>query len=124
MLAPQDREYKRILESRRPYYSDLSSKTTRNLFSNVLRLLFANERKIDVLRIKLSKSISFRIQNTFERIDRLGKGYIVDSDIVTFLQISDIAFINKDVDLLMARWDKNRDGIISYSEFSHDLYPA
>ncbi len=114
-MSPQDREYKRILECRRPYNAELLY-STKSLLQIVLRLLFSTERKVESWRQRLDRTPGFRVQVAFDRIDRLGKGYFTDTDFISYLQRNGISYLNKDIDMLLSRYDKNRDGIVGYTE--------
>lgn len=86
MLAPHDREYRRILESRRPAYPltnriDVFTLTTRYLLQDLLSLLVNTETKVEGQRQRLNKMIRFSPRGAFEKIDRLDKAYISETDV-------------------------------------------
>jgi hypothetical protein len=124
MIAPQDREYRRLLEVRRPtsdYYSrsnraDIFLTATKFNLQSVLRLLISSEVKVEGWRQRLDKTIGFRTKAAFDSIDRADKSYFNESDLVEFLRRNDISYLTKDLDLLLSRFDKNRDGIVNYTE--------
>jgi Ca2+-binding EF-hand superfamily protein len=121
MIAPLDREYKRILESRRPssdYYprTEAFLSSTRISLQNVLRLLISSETKAESWRQRLDRTVGFRVRSAFDAIDRLEKGYFNESDLVAFFRRNDINYLSKDLDLILSRFDKNRDGIVGYTE--------
>ena len=88
MLATVDREFRRKLENRLPSIcnprhnkSDNLLPSTRIAFQNLLRLLIKSEMKIESMRQKLNRLSRFSIKNIFERIDKLEKNYLLDSDV-------------------------------------------
>jgi Ca2+-binding EF-hand superfamily protein len=129
MITPLDIEYKRIIESRRPSSelyprstrSDIFLPSTKSSLQKVLRLLISSEGKVESWRQRLERATGFRIKNAFDAIDRLEKSHFNESDLVTFLRRNDINYLTKDLDLLLARFDKNRDGIVGYSEVIYFL---
>jgi hypothetical protein len=119
MISPNDKEYKRTLELRRPSYikgPDCFLPSTKFLLQSVLKLVFSSEAKVEGWRQRLDRTSGFRMRLTFDKIDRIDKGYYHESDLIGFLQRSNITYLNKDLDLLFARFDKNRDGLVSYAE--------
>jgi hypothetical protein len=90
MLSPVDAEYKRMLENRLPssslygskrFRSDVFLTSTKLVFQEFLRLVINLESRIEVLRQRLNRMTRFSVRTIFERFDRLGKGWIVDSDV-------------------------------------------
>jgi hypothetical protein len=127
MLAPLDREYRRLLEARRPsldYYprsgrADVFLTATKFNLQSVMRLLISSEAKIEGWRQRLDRTIGFRVKCAFDSIDRDDKGYFNENDMVSFLRRFDISYLSKDLDLILYRFDRNRDGLVSFTEVSH-----
>jgi hypothetical protein len=90
--------------------------STKFQLQSVLKLIFSSESKVEGWRQRLDRSSCFIIKSVFDRIDRIEKGYFHESDLIGFLQRSNITYLNKDLDLLFARFDKNRDGLVSFVE--------
>lgn len=89
MLSPVNLEYRRMLESRSPSLYNLRRfkvnvflTSTKLVFQDFLRLVLSMESRIELLRQRLSRMIRFNVRAIFERIDRLGKGWIIDSDVI------------------------------------------
>lgn len=119
MVSPNDKEYKRTLEIRRPSYirgPDCFLPSTKFLLQSVLKLIISSEAKVEGWRQRLDRISGFRVRSIFDKIDRIDKGYFHESDLIGFLQRSNITYLNKDLDLLFARFDKNRDGLVSFVE--------
>lgn len=88
MLAPVDREYRRKIENRLPSIcnprhskSDNLLPSTRLAVQDFLKLLIQTELSLESWRQRLNRLSRFSIKNIFERIDRLDKGYLIDSDV-------------------------------------------
>jgi hypothetical protein len=88
MLTPVDAEYRRMLESRIPslygsrrYKSDVFLTSTKVTFQEFLRLVLNIESRIELVRQRLNRMVRFNARTMFERIDRLAKGWIADSDV-------------------------------------------
>ena len=117
MISPIDREYKRTLELRRPNSrSEIFVSTTMYLFQNVLNILISTEKKVEDWRHRFYRTPGFRIKSAFDKIDKYMIGYFVEHDLITFFNKYSISYLNKDIELLIARYDRDRDGIVNYSE--------
>jgi hypothetical protein len=89
MLTPVNIEYRRMLESRIPslnnlrrFKSDVFLTSTKLIFQEFLRLVLTMESRIELLRQRLNRIIRFNVRTIYERIDRLGKGWIIDTDVI------------------------------------------
>jgi Ca2+-binding EF-hand superfamily protein len=129
MVSPVDREYRRMLENRTPNkfsssYNkvDVFLTSTKLLLSNLFNILIKVETRLEGWRQRLNNLPRFNIRLIFDKIDRLGRNFIEDNDITSYLIRHDIKHLNRDVDYLFLRFDKDRDGRINYTEVSHKLY--
>ena len=117
MISPNDKEYKRTLELRKPNNrSDVFISTTMYLFQNMMMLLISTENKVEEWRKRLNRQPGFRIKSAFDKIDKYMIGYFVEHDLITYFNKYSISYLNKDIELLLGRFDKDRDGIVNYSE--------
>ncbi len=89
MISPVDAEFKRMLENRLPslygskrYRTDVFLTSTRACFQDFLRLIISAEARIELLRQRLNRLSRFSIRSIFEKFDRLGKGWIIDTDVI------------------------------------------
>jgi len=64
----------------------------------------------------------FNIYDAFHEIN--DKGVVNANDIRRFLRRVTLAFSEEDISALMRRIDKNRDGNVSYMEFSAAVLPS
>jgi len=59
-------------------------KETNFCFQNLLRNLLNVECRIEILRQRFNRLSRLDLRKTFEKIDKLGKGYILDIDVILF----------------------------------------
>jgi len=129
MFLPIDREYNRVLKNR--ICLDYHVKCTPDVFSfesryavtNLLKALISAENNAEMWRQKFYNIKSFYARVIYDKIDVLGKNYITSDDFTRNFKINSVFYSSKDLDLLMFKFDKNRDGRISYSEFIDELSP-
>lgn len=93
MLAPFDREYRRMIETRVPSYpytnrNEVFSLSTKYLLQDLLTSLVNSEVKIEEGRQKLNKLSRFSARLAFEKLDRLDKTYISETDVKYNLYVS------------------------------------
>lgn len=88
LIAPVDREYRRMVENRlpsnyTPKYSkqDVFLATTKSHLQNLFNLHLRAEARLEGWRQTLNKLLRFNIRQLFEKIDRLDKGYFTDADV-------------------------------------------
>lgn len=88
MLTPVDNEYRRMLENRVPslyssrrFKADVFLTSTKVTFQEFLRLVLNIESRLEVLRQRLNRMVRFNVRTMFERVDRLAKGWVVESDV-------------------------------------------
>lgn len=65
----------------------------------------------------------FDLSLSFKALDMKNKGEIDKNDIAMFLEERHLYVIDKDLRNLMDRFDKNKDGIITYSEYIQEMTP-
>jgi Ca2+-binding EF-hand superfamily protein len=126
IVAPLDREYRRMLEGRLPSgfegrfnKADVFLPTTKLYLQNLMNLHLRSESRIEGWRQRLNKMLRFNTRTIFERIDRLEKGYVNETDLSSYLKRNDVAYLMRDVDLVLIRLDRDRDGRISYLEVKY-----
>mgnify|MGYP000940113490 FL=1 len=66
----------------------------------------------------------FDIYNAFKALDRNENGYITLEEFKDVLRDHGIFFSLDEVMGLLKRFDKNRDGKVSYSEFASEMSPT
>ena len=75
------------------------------------------------MRKRLSKRPGFNIHEAFAAVDSDRNGYITREELKQVLIEYHFYPTDHELSLLIERYDRNRDGRISYSEFSEELMP-
>jgi len=96
---------------------------TRNLFLSTFRTHFTIEEEAETLRKRLSRRPDFNIHEAFLAIDKDNNGYIQRTEIRKILADNGVYASEKDLMMIIQRFDRNNDGRISYSEFMEEIVP-
>jgi len=129
MLTPKDAHLASALSQREPYRStlrdprDAFSSETLQRFAQVLRLLLDCESLSERLRQRLSRRPEFSSYDAFQAIDRDRNGFITLEELREVMEEKGCKVSSRDLKCLMERYDKNRDGRVSYSEFVQEVTP-
>lgn len=129
MLSPRDPEYRRILSNRPGLRAPISnprsafSLETFDRLNRVFRLLLECEMSAERVRQRLSALPRFNYMDAFQTLDKSGDGYITSDEFQEILRQSGFRANRSDLQALMERYDKNRDGRVSYSEFVAEVSP-
>jgi Ca2+-binding EF-hand superfamily protein len=129
MLSPRDPEYRRILSNRPGLRGPISnprsafSLETFDRLNRVFRLLLECEMSAERVRQRLSALPRFNYMDAFQTLDKSGDGYITSDEFQEILRQSGFRANRSDLQALMERYDKNRDGRVSYSEFVAEVSP-
>eukprot|EP00331_Platyophrya_macrostoma_P003972 CAMPEP_0176413816 /NCGR_PEP_ID=MMETSP0127-20121128/4908_1 /TAXON_ID=938130 /ORGANISM="Platyophrya macrostoma, Strain WH" /LENGTH=690 /DNA_ID=CAMNT_0017793637 /DNA_START=31 /DNA_END=2104 /DNA_ORIENTATION=- len=75
-------------------------------------------------RVSLNNNPEFDSYAAFYTLDSLQSGYLKPTDLYAFLTTNKVSCTYSDLDLLFNVYDKNRDGLLSYSEFLNLILPA
>lgn len=81
------------------------------------------EKTCDFLRKKLADRPNFTIQDAFTVLDRDQNGYISIDEFRAILNDYEIIPTTSDLINLMKRYDRNRDGKVSFTEFLNEMTP-
>jgi Ca2+-binding EF-hand superfamily protein len=105
-------------------YSNLFSIETEILLKDYLNALIIGENKVELIRKKIHNTQKdFSIINIFNKIDQGVNKYLTLEDFSYYLKKNNFSFIEKDIALLVNRFDKDRDGRVGFLEFSEEIYP-
>ena len=96
---------------------------TRDLFLNTFRTHFAVEEAAELLRKRLSRRPNFSVHDAFQTVDKDGNGYLTRNEFGRILAESGIYASSEELMQLLDRYDRNKDGRISYSEFMEEMLP-
>ena len=103
-------------------FFDLSDET-----KNIICLLFQNIIEGEKSNENFRKIIGIEEEcNAFDLFNKLKRNYsigIYKEDIANFMKKNKHRLNNKEIELLMDRFDKNKDGMIDYKEFLSEILP-
>lgn len=128
-LLPQSSEYARMIRSRLPFNAVPEDRRrvfdveTQVRLNRVLRIHLDSERVAESLRQRLSRIPSFNLYDAFKVVDKSNDGVITLDEFRSILQDHGLYATTKDLESLMDRYDKDRDGRVSYSEFVQEVRP-
>ena len=129
LFTPTEPEYHRMITNRVPYNVPRSEK--RRVFcgdtlfrlTKTLRLHIETENVAESLRHRLARRPSFSMHEAFQAVDKDRNGYITYDEFRLLLDQHGIFATVQDVESLLDRYDKNKDGRVSYSEFLDEVIP-
>lgn len=129
LFTPKEFEYSRILSNRTAY--NVPRNERRRVFSadttfklgKVLRLHLETENVAESLRHRLARRPSFSLHEAFQAVDKDRNGYITYGEFQNLLEQHGIFATAKDVESLMDRYDKDKDGRVSFTEFLDEVTP-
>ena len=111
-----------ISEKTKDNFFDLSEET-----KNIICLLFQNIIEGEKSNENFRKIIGIEEEcNAFDLFNKLKRNYsigIYKEDIANFMKKNKYRLTNKEIELLMDRFDKNKDGMIDYKEFLSEILP-
>ena len=131
MLVPFDKDYRKAVESRNPSpytpkfnRGDLFLGETNRILGEVFEKMIVSENKIELLRKRISKAYGINVREFVMNVDNEKKGFISCEDLRQLFKekvfnnksSSDINDTNKEVDLCFIRFDRDRDGKVSYDD--------
>ena len=67
--------------------------------------------------------IYYCVENIFNALKKNNKNGIDENDINNFMKMNGRKLCHYEVELLMDRFDKNKDGIIDFDEFFNEIRP-
>ena len=89
----------------------------------VIRTHFNIEESAELLRQRLARRPNFSVHDAFSHCDKSKNGYLTGEELRKLLAENKIFVTDSELESLVARYDHNCDGRISYSEFVSELVP-
>ena len=129
LFTPKEHEYYRMMSNRAAY--NVPRHERKRVFgvdtiyklTKTLRLHLETENVAESLRHRLARRPSFSMREAFQAVDRDRNGYITYNEFQALLEQHGIFASVKDVESLLDRYDKDKDGRVSYSEFLDEVTP-
>ena len=81
------------------------------------------EESSELLRKRLQRRPNYNPHTAYAHLDRRENGYLTVDEFRTFLIENKVAVSDCDLKLLVTKYDTNRDGRVSYSEFLAETTP-
>ena len=96
---------------------------TRNMYLSAFRTHFTVEENVEMTRKRLSRRPDFNIHEAYMAIDRDQNGCISRPEIRRILAENGVYATEKDLQMMVNRFDRNSDGRVSYAEFMEEMVP-
>ena len=96
---------------------------TKMTFTEAWKALFRSEVDAEKLRIQTQRKMNFSSHEAFAAMDSDGDQNIDKEDLRQFFSRHCMYVPDKELCGLIERYDKNRDGKISYTEFAQEITP-
>ena len=128
MVVPYDKNYRNIVEKRKPKSccpcksTEIFMFTTKLFLKNLLKDLIDYENKFNIMRKKLF-TLTINLNEIFNNIDINNLGYFYEENLYIYLDKNGLIEDENDSDLLFIRLDKNRDGTVDFNEFEDEFKP-
>lgn len=96
---------------------------TRNMFMSTFRTHFTVEENAEMVRKRLSRRREFNVHDAFEAIDKDSNGFIQRAELRGILADNGVYASEKDLQMIVQRFDRNSDSRVSYAEFMEEMIP-
>ena len=96
---------------------------TKNIIFEFFKEVIEGEKEIENSRIVLNEATNNIYYDLFESIKKRNKLGIENDDIETFMKENEYDVKEEELNIIMEKMDKNRDGLIDYSEFIDEIKP-
>ena len=126
MIVPFEKNQREIVENRQPKYMsankspDFFNEKTKNDLKNLFELIINCEDEINNDRKNLG-TLRLKLKDIFGLLDKDGKGYFEQEEMMVYFTNNALLDNNKEADLLFIRLDKNRNGRIDFQSVEDEL---
>lgn len=96
---------------------------TRGMLLSAFRTHFSVEEQAEQLRQRLQRRPGFRAHDCFQALDWNSNGYLCVDEIRRVMVNNGASASELDMQMMLMRFDKSKDGRISYAEFTDELVP-
>jgi Ca2+-binding EF-hand superfamily protein len=130
-FTPKSSHHSGMLNGRRAHYMhqnhlerrDFFDRETRDQFLKAWRVHLTVEESAELLRKRLGRRPKFSAHDAFSAVDADNNGYLTRDEFGDILKEYGFYASSEEISWLIDRYDKNRDGRISYSEFLDEILP-
>jgi len=105
------------------FNEDLLSSFERNQFNNFLKLLMDGEKEIECNKIDLALKSDFNCEDAFRIFEKDGRGFITKEDLKDGFNSLNLNLNDKEINLIMKRFDLKKKNNINFQEFFDMLVP-
>jgi len=126
MVVPFEKSYRQRVENRPPQSCcpcrspDVFTNKTVYYLKNLFNLIINYENEINNDR-KLLGTVRLKLNDIFGLLDKDGKGYFENNEMIEYFNNNGMLDNNRGADLLFIRLDKNRNGKIDFPEVEDEL---
>lgn len=125
MWIPIDNVFATSLDARgyRDPYATIHDPITKADFLHVLRLTLQVESHAEGVRQRLAERPFFNKSDAFDTLNKFDFGFLTREDFAGLFKKHRFYATNKELNMLMDRFDKDKDEKISYNEFIAEITP-
>lgn len=128
MFLPMDRPTSDILQARRANIghfprSEIFAGVTKDMFASLLRQHINVESYAERIRQRLASRPFFRQSEAFMALDNRSHNFITKDEFGDMLAHHRFFATENELSTLIDRFDKNKDGRVTYSEFVQEITP-
>jgi hypothetical protein len=123
LFLSTEQGYGDMVRQRRPTGRSQFTPATETNLRRVLRLHLTNEANMESLRQRLNGNPNFNAHDAFDILDNDGNNMITRDEFNRLLSMHGINASKKELDVLVGKFDHNRDGRVSYNDFAQEVRP-
>ena len=105
------------------FNQDLLSSFERKQFNNLLQLLMDGEKEIECNKIDLALKSDFNCEDAFRIFEKDGRGFLTKEDLKDGFNLLNLNLNDKDLNLIMKRFDLKKKNNINFQEFFDMMVP-
>ena len=105
------------------FNQDLLSSFERKQFNNLLQLLMNGEKEIECNKIDLALKSDFNCEDAFRIFEKDGRGFLTKEDLKDGFNLLNLNLNDKDINLIMKRFDLKKKNNINFQEFFDMMVP-
>lgn len=125
-FTPKDKIYADHLAGKKANYLAKSPEEamctrTKLEFGDALKTMLKCEGYAEDLRASLGSREGFSISGAFQIIDSNSNGFLGKNEFRGFLEDHEFFATQKEIDLLFEKFDRDKDGMVTYAEFFNEM---